>query len=428
MQSTMEKVSSNQIKFRLELDAEAFEQAMQKAYLKLRGRIAVPGFRKGKAPRSLIERMYGESTFYEEAFDATFPALYEEALKAHSVDPVGQPDIDIESIGNKGPMVVTAVVYVRPEVTLGEYKNLDVQREDDTVDEDAVDQQILTVRQRNAREEEVADRPVRDDDIVTLDYAGTVDGVAFDGGTAENQQLTIGSGQFIPGFEEQMVGMSVGEEKDLTVTFPEKYHDESLSGKAAVFHVKVNAIKTRELPALDDEFVKDVSEFDTVDEYKADIRAKMQADATRRADNTFENELVEAAAENATMDMPPPMVERQIDAMMRDLAMRMSYQGIRMEQFFQYTGQTEEQVREQHREDAEKRVKGELVLEAIRKAEGIEATPADIDELTERIGKSSGKSAEDFRASLTDAQKEMIAEDAATVATLNFLKQHAKKA
>lgn len=428
MNSTMEKVAGNKIKLKMELAPEAFEQAMQKAYLKTRGRIAVPGFRKGKAPRKLIERMYGESMFYEEAFDEVFPDMYEAAIKEHDAKVVGQPEIDIESIGSESGLVVVAEVYVSPEITLGAYKGLSVEREDDTVDEDAVDQEIGRVRQRNAREVEVEDRPVQEDDIVTLDYLGTVDGVAFEGGTAEGQTLTIGSGQFIPGFEEQTIGMRIGEEKDISVTFPEQYHAEELAGKDAVFHVKVHAIRSRELPDLDDEFAKDASEFDTLDEYKQDIRAKLQAEATRRADAEFENALVEAALENTQMDVPPPMVERQIDVMMRDMSMRMAYQGIRMEDFFKYTGQTEADLREQYREDAEKRVKGELLIEAIRKAEGIEPTEAQIDDVMRRYAEQSGKEVDAFRAELTDKQMEYITEDAAAIAVLELLKQEAGKA
>jgi len=427
MQSTIERISTNKIKLRIELEAPAFEEALQKAYLKMRGRINVPGFRKGKAPRKLIERMYGEGVFYEEAFDAVFPELYEKAVKEHDVHAVDQPEVNIETIGGADGLAVVAEVYVRPEVTLGEYKGLEVAREDDTVDEEAVDQEVSRVRQRNAREEEIEDRPVRDDDIVTLDYAGTVDGVAFEGGTAEKQQLTIGSGQFIPGFEEQMTGMSIGEEKDISVTFPADYHDEELAGKDAVFHVKVHGIRARELPDLDDEFAKDVSEFDTLEEYKADTRAKLQAEATRRADAAFENGLVEAAVKNASIDVPPPMAEREIDSMVRDMGMRMAYQGIKMEDFLRYTGQTEEEMRGQYKAQAEERVKGELVLDAIRKAEDIKPSQADIDDVLAKYAKQSGKEPEDFRKDLSERQLEYITDDAATIATLAFLKKSAKQ-
>lgn len=428
MNSTMEKVSSNKVKLRMELDAEAFEQAMQKAYLKLRGRINVPGFRKGKAPRKLIERMYGESIFYEEAFDEVFPGMYEEAVKALDIEPVGQPDVDIETIGGGQALVVTGEVYVKPEVTLGQYKGLDVQREDDTVDDEAVEQEIGRVRQRNAREEEVTDRAVQDDDIVNLDYAGTVDGEAFEGGTAQGQSLTIGSGQFIPGFEEQMVGMAIGEEKDLPVKFPEEYHQKDLAGKDAVFHVKVNAIRMRELPALDDEFAKDVSEFDTLDAYQNDVREKLQEQKKNAADAAFENALVEAAVKEAQMDVPAPMVERKLDEKIQDMAMRMAYQGMRFEDFLKYTGQTQEQVREQFREEALNTVKAELVLKAIRKAEGVEPTDEQIADVEARYAKASGQEVEAFREGLTQAQKDYIRDDAATIAVLELLKREAKQA
>ncbi len=426
MNSTVEKISSNQVKLHMELDAASFEEALQKAYLKLKGRIAVPGFRKGKAPRGLIERMYGENVFYEEAFDQAFPQLYEDTLKELDVEPVSQPDIDIDTIGKGKDLIVNVTVYVKPDVTLGEYKGLDVARGDDKVDDEAVEQELSRVQQRNARETDVEDRPVQDDDIVGLDYAGTIDGVPFDGGTAEHQHLTIGSGQFIPGFEEQMVGMKIGEEKDLHVTFPKEYHAEELAGKEAVFHVKVNHIHTRELPELDDEFAKDVSEFDTLDAYKADIRTKLEKEAANRADREFENDLLNAAVANATMDLPASMVDTRVDEMMRETALRLAYQGIRMEDYFKYTGQTEEQMREALRPDAEKNVKGRLVLEAIRKAESLEPSEADIDDVTARYAEQSGKPLEEFKESLTDVQKEYIRDDAATIATLNFLKREAK--
>lgn len=425
MSSTMEKVSPNKVKLRMELDAAAFEEAMQNAYLKTRGRINVPGFRKGKAPRKLIERMYGESVFYEEAFDMVFPDLYDASIKENELKTVGQPDIDIETIGSGEPLVVTAEVYTYPEVTLGQYKGLPVARSDSSVDDEAVDQEIGRVRQRNAREEEIDNRPVQEDDIVTLDYLGSVDGVPFDGGAAEKQTLTIGSGQFIPGFEEQIVGMTIGEERDLTVTFPTEYHSEELAGKDAVFHVKVHGIRTRELPDLDDEFAKDVSEFDTLDEYKADIRRNLEDDADRRANAQFENELVDAAVENASIDVPPPMIERQIDSMLRDMSMRLAYQGISLEMYMQYTGMTEEIIREQNRNEAERRVKGELVIEAIRKAENIEPSEEELEDVIRRYAEQGNESVADFRKGLSEAQMEYIREDAATISVLEFLKKEA---
>ena len=424
MSSTMEKVSTNKIKLRLELEKAAFEEALQKAYLKMRGRMNVQGFRKGKAPRKLIERMYGESVFYEEAFDAVFPGMYDAAIAEHALKVVGQPEIDIETISAEEGLVILAETYVYPEVTLGAYKGLAVARDDDTVDDEAVDQQVHQMRMRNAREEEVEGRPVQEDDIVLLDYAGTVDGVPFEGGTAQGQTLTIGSGSFIPGFEEQMIGMHIGEEKDINVTFPAEYHEETLAGKEAVFHVAVHGIRVRELAELDDEFAKDVG-FDTLEEYKTDIREKLEADVKRNADNKFENELVDAASANASLEVPPPMIETKIDRMINDFSMRMAYQGLRLEDFLTYTGQSLEELREQYREDAENQVKGELVLEAIALAEAIEPTDEEVDAVIARYAESSGKEMEEFKASLTEAQLEYVTEDAKTIAVLDLLKKEA---
>ena len=428
MNSSMEKVSSNKVKLRLELEAEAFEEAVQKAYLKMRNRINVPGFRKGKAPRAVIERMYGEGVFYEEAFDLVFPDMYRAAVEENHLEVVDQPSVDIETMEKGKNLVAIAEVFVSPDVELGAYKGLDVQRGTGEVDEEAVDHEIEQVRQRNAREIEVEDRPVQDDDIVNLDYAGSVDGVPFEGGTAQGQTLTIGSGSFIPGFEEQMVGMNIGEEKDLNVTFPEKYHAENLAGKNAVFHVKVNSIHTRELPALDDEFAKDVSEFDTLDEYKKDVRAKLEEQAKKQADAQFENELVEAVVKESKMDIPQAMIERKLDEKVQDLAMRMAYQGMRFDDFLKYTGQTEAQVRDQFRDDATDVVKGELVIKAIRKAENLEPTEEEIDDVIGRYAKASGKDFEEFKKSLNEQQMEYVKEDAATIAVLDLLKKEAKKA
>ncbi len=428
MNSSMEKISSNKVKLRLELEAQAFEEAVQKAYLKMRGRITVPGFRKGKAPRAVIERMYGEGVFYEEALDIVFPDMYRAAVAENGLEVVDQPSVDVETMEKGKDLVVTAEVFVSPDVTLGTYKGLDVQRGSDTVEESEVSQEIERVRARNAREIDVTDRAVQDGDIVGLDYAGTVDGVAFEGGTAKDQTLTIGSHTFIPGFEEQMVGMAIGEEKDLPVKFPEEYHQKDLAGKDAVFHVKVNAIRMRELPALDDEFAKDVSEFDTLDAYQNDVREKLQEQKKNAADAAFENALVEAAVKEAQMDVPAPMVERKLDEKIQDMAMRMAYQGMRFEDFLKYTGQTQEQVREQFREEALNTVKAELVLKAIRKAEGVEPTDEQIADVEARYAKASGQEVEAFREGLTQAQKDYIRDDAATIAVLELLKREAKQA
>lgn len=425
MNSTVEKISSNQVKISFDVEAEAFEQAIQKAYLKERGKLNIPGFRKGKAPRKVIENMYGSGVFYEQALDLLFPEIYPAAIEQHKLKVVDRPSIDIAQMEAGQPLQFTAEVYVRPEVTLGQYKDLGIERGNDAVDEDAVDQEIERVRQRNAREIDIEDRPIQDDDIVRLDYAGTVEGVAFEGGTAENQTLTIGSGAFIPGFEEQMIGMSVGEEKDLTVTFPEDYHAAELAGKEAVFHVKVLGIKVRELPDLDDEFAKDVSEFDTLDAYKASVRAKMEKESTERVNNEWENALVEAVAQNAQMDIPKAMVEAEVDNMLRNMAMRMAYQGLRMEDFLRYTGQTEEALREQYAPEAEKRLRAELALEAIAQAEAIVWDEESLEKEIKILAEQNGQEADAFKTNLNEGQLESLREYVVTRKVIDLLKQSA---
>ena len=422
MTISVEKLSSNKVKISFDIEAEKFEEAMQKSYLKNRGRVNVPGFRKGKAPRKLIENMYGEGVFYDDAFEALFPEAYDKAVEENALEPVDRPNVDIQQIGSGKNLQFTAEVFVRPDVTLGEYKGLKVERHEHPVTDEQVDAQVEQARQRAAREISVEDRAVQDDDIVNLDYAGTVDGVAFEGGTAKGQRLTIGSGQFIPGFEEQMVGMQIGEEKDLSVKFPEEYHAKELAGKDAVFHVKVNSITVRELPALDDDFAKDVSEFDTLDAYKQDIRAKLEAESKEHCDAEFENALVDAAVANATLDVPGAMIERQIDGMLRDFQMRLAYQGMRLEDFMKYTGQGIEELRTQYREQADKRVRAELVLQAIKKAEGIEATDEEVEAEIAKFAEEGKKAVEEFKASLKPEDIDYLKDSIGIRKTVDMLK------
>lgn len=422
MTISVEKLSSNKVKISFDIEAEKFEEAMQKSYLKNRGRVNVPGFRKGKAPRKLIENMYGEGVFYDDAFEALFPEAYDKAVEENALEPVDRPNVDIQQIGSGKNLQFTAEVFVRPDVTLGEYKGLKVERHEHPVTDEQVDVQVEQARQRAAREISVEDRAVQDDDIVNLDYAGTVDGVAFEGGTAKGQRLTIGSGQFIPGFEEQMVGMQIGEEKDLSVKFPEEYHAKELAGKDAVFHVKVNSIAVRELPALDDDFAKDVSEFDTLDAYKQDIRAKLEAESKEHCDAEFENALVDAAVANATLDVPGAMIERQIDGMLRDFQMRLAYQGMRLEDFMKYTGQGIEELRTQYREQADKRVRAELVLQAIKKAEGIKATDEEVEAEIAKFAEKGKKTVEEFKASLKPEDIDYLKDSIGIRKTVDMLK------
>ena len=426
MSHTYEKVSGNKAKLTFTVPAEQFDEAMQKAYLKMRGRINVPGFRKGKAPRSLIERMYGEGVFYEDAFDLIFPEIYQEAVKAEDIHPVDQPNIDIDEIGAGQDLKFHLEVFVRPDVELGEYKGLSVEAEQQKVTDAMIDARISQDQDKASRTIDVEDRPVQEGDTVNLDYAGTVDGVAFAGGTAEKQTLKIGSHQFIEGFEEQMIGMNIGEEKDLQVKFPDEYHAEELKGKDAVFHVKVNGIQVTEKPELDDDFAADISEFDTFAAYKDSIVKELTEQVERSNNAALENALVDKAAENATVDIPQAMIDDQAEYMLRDMAMRMSYQGLRLEDYMKYTGQTREDMVNMHKPEAAKRVKAELVIEAIRKAEKIEPAEADIEKAIEDQAKTLGRDVEEFRKSLTDEQKDYLKENAAIQMVLDLLKKDAK--
>jgi len=425
MSSTVEKISSNQVKMAFTVEPEVFEKGMESAYRKLVKRINIPGFRKGHAPRRVIALHYGESIFYEDAFDAIFPEVYEAAVREHDLQPVDQPKIDVEEIGAGKPLSFTATVYVRPEAVLGEYKGVKAGKAPVNVTEDDVNAELERARERVARFIDVTDRPVKLDDQVTIDYTGYVDGEPFEGGSAEGHLLTIGSASFIPGFEEGLIGASAGDEVDVHVTFPEEYHAEKLKGKPAVFHVKINAIQQKELPALDDEFAKDVSEFDTLAAYKDDIRAKLVKRAEERADAEFENEVVEAVVENAQVDIPEPMIQNQIDSMLRDMELRMMYQGMKMDDFLKYTGQTMESMRESQHDEALRRVKTQLVLEAVRKAENIEATDEEVQAQIEKFAPQTGKSAEDFEKTLSEDDRKYFANIAAMEKTVELLKSEA---
>ena len=426
MSHTYEKVSGNKAKLTFTIPAEQFDEAMQKAYLKMRGRINVPGFRKGKAPRRMIETLYGEGVFYDDAFELIFPDAYEAAVKEYDLHPVDRPQIDLDEIGAGKDLKFHLEVFVRPDVKLGEYKGLTVEADQQKLTDEMVDARISQDQDKASRTIDVEDRPVQEGDTVNLDYAGTVDGVAFAGGTAEKQTLKIGSHTFIPGFEEQMVGMSIGEEKDLPVKFPEEYHAEELKGKDAVFHVKVNGIQVTEKPELDDDFAADISEFDTFAEYKESIVKELTEQINKSNGIAAENALVEKAVENAEMDVPEAMIDDQADYMVREMAMRMSYQGLKMEDYMKYTGQTMEGLKAMYKPEAEKRVKAELVIDAIRKAENIEPGEEDIEKAIADQAERSGMDVEAFRKNLTDEQKDYLKDNAAIQMVLDLLKKDAK--
>ena len=425
MSHTYEKISGNKVRLTFSIPAALFAVEMQKAYLKLRGRINVPGFRKGKAPRRMIETLYGEGVFYDDAFEALFPDAYEEAIKEYDLHPVDRPQIDLDEIGEGKDLKFHLEVFVRPDVTLGEYKGLTVEVDQEKLTDAMIDARISQDQDKASRTIDVDDRPVQEGDTVNLNYAGSVDGVPFAGGTAEHQTLTIGSHTFIPGFEEQMVGMNVGEEKDLQVKFPDEYHAEELKGKDAVFHVKVNGIQVTEKPELDDDFAADISDFNTFAEYRESIVKELTDRINENNAIAAENALVEKAGENAQMDIPEAMIEDQADYMVREMAVRMSYQGIKMDDYLKYTGQTREGLAAMYKPEAEKRVKTELVIEAIRKAENLEPGEAEIEKAIEDQAKRSGMDVEEFKKNLTDEQKDYLKDNAAIQMVLDLLKKDA---
>lgn len=426
--ATMEKLEGSKVKLTIEVSAEQFEAATQKAYQKAGKRFNVPGFRKGKAPRKVIENMYGPLAFFDDAFDIVYPEAYQAAIAEQGVEPVDRPDVSIETLPEgETPLVFSLVVAVKPEVELGAYKGIEVEKRAYNVTDDEVDAAIAQLQEGVARMVDV-DRPVENGDTVNLDYSGSVDGVKFDGGTAQGQTLTIGSGQFIPGFEEQMVGMAVGEEKDIEVTFPEEYHAENLAGKKAVFAVKVNGIQVKELPALDDEFAKDVSEYDTLEALRDAKRQELLEQAEKNAKIQKENDVVRKAVENATVEVPDAMVERQIDSFLQDMGYRLQMQGISLEDYLKYTNTEISALRDQYRADAALRVKSQLVLEAISKAEAIEATPEEIGDKVAEYAKQFGNmTVEDFEKNLQADDRQYFADQVVVEKTLALLVENAKE-
>ena len=426
MSTTVEKISSNKVKLSFDIDAAKFDEAMGKAYIKVRGQVAIPGFRKGHAPRKMIENMYGEGVFYDEAFELIFDEVYGPAIDENKLEVVDRPQVDIQQIGTGKNLQFTCEVFVKPDVTLGKYKGVEVKKEHTLVTEDDVNAEIEKERNKQAAEVSVDDRAVAEGDTVNLDYSGSVDGVKFAGGTAEGQTLKIGSHTFIPGFEEQMVGMNIGEEKDLNVTFPTEYHAPDLAGKEAVFHVKVNSITETQLPALDDDFAKDISEFDTLDAYKADVRAKLEAQAAERDNNAFTNAVIEKVMANATVEIPDAMVERQIDSMVRNFEARLAQQGLKLADFMKYTGQDEKSFRNQYRDQAEKSVRANLVLEAVENVEKFEAAEEEIDAEIEKFAKQIGQNVEDLKKNLTEGDREYFKADVIRDKAVKFLCDNAK--
>ncbi|MBO5092660.1 MAG: trigger factor [Clostridia bacterium] len=415
------KVETNLYEIEFDASKEVFDAAVEKVYRKEVKKINIPGFRKGKAPRSIIEKMYGKGVFYEDAVNEIIPDAYESAVKEAGLDVVSRPEFDVVSIDDNG-VVLKAKFYVKPEVTVKEYKGLNVTKEVKSVTDEDVNNEIESVRARNSRVVDVEGRSVENGDIAVIDFDGYVDGVAFEGGKSENYNLTIGSGSFIPGFEEQIIGHNVGDSFDVNVTFPTEYHASELAGKEAVFKIVLHAIKFNELPALDDEFAKDVSEFDTLDEYKADVKAKLENKNVKAAENAVEEQLINALIENLEAEIPAPMFENEAENFVRDYDSRLRMQGLDLNTYCKYTGQTLDSLREQFKPMAERQVKTRLALEKIVELEGITASEEEINNEYENLAKAYGMTADKVK-ELVDA--DAIKADLSVKKAVDFVKENA---
>lgn len=425
MSVQVEKLEHNMAKLTIEVEAAEFDAACKRAYNKKKGTFNLPGFRKGKVPMNVIEKTYGAGVFYEDAANDIMPKAYADALEETGLDVVSRPEVDVTKIGKGETFVFTAEVAVKPEVTLGQYKGLEVTKDKVEVTDEEVEAELKKAQMQNARELTIEDRPVKDGDVITLNYAGTIDGVPFDGGTAESQKLEIGSHSFIDTFEDQLVGLNIGDEKDVEVTFPEEYHAPELAGKPASFHVKVLGITEKQLPELDDDFAQDTTEFDSMDEYKADIRAKLLASKEEQAKNAMENALVEKAIEDAQMDIPEAMVESQVEQMVQEFKQRVTYQGISFEQYLQFTGQNPDTFEESMKPEAMKRIQSSLVLSAIVAAESIEASDEDLDKEFERMASMYQMDKEQIASFMGDAEKENMKKDIAVQKAVEFIAEQA---
>ncbi len=388
MSIQVEKLEHNMAKLTIESPAEDLEKALQKAYLKQRPKISIPGFRKGKAPRQLIEKMYGPEVFYEDAANDLIYTAYAKALDETEEEIVSRPQVSVTQLEKGKPFIFTAEVALKPEVELGKYKGVKVAKVDTDVSDAEVDTEVERERERNSRTVEVTDRAVKEKDIVNIDYAGTVDGVAFDGGTAQGQKLTIGSHSFIDTFEDQIIGKNIGDEFDVNVTFPEEYHEKSLAGKPAVFRVKVNGIQEKQIPEADDEFASDVSDFSTISEYKDDIRKRLKEKKEAEAKAQKEDEAIRSIVADSNMDIPKAMIDTETEQMIENSENRFRYQGLSLEQYLQYSGMTMDMFRDQMEAQAKINIESRLVLEAVAKEEKLEASEEEVEEELSRIAES----------------------------------------
>ena len=421
MSLQVENMEKNMAKLTIEVSAEELEKAIQGAYLKQRNKISVPGFRKGKVPRQMIEKMYGAEIFYEDAANALIPTAYGKAYDECELDIVSQPKVEVVQLEKGKPFIFTAEVAVKPEVTLGEYKGLSVDKVSNRVTAKEVDAKLEEEQKKNARTVVVEDRAVQDGDEVVLDFEGFVDGVAFEGGKGENYPLTIGSGSFIPGFEEQLIGAEAEKEVEVNVTFPKEYHSEELAGKDATFKCTVHTIKAKELPELDDEFASEVSECETMDANRAEVKKNIKERKERTGKEKKENQAVDQAIENAQMDIPEAMIEFQVRQMADDFARRIQQQGLTVEQYFQFTGMTAEKMMEEMRPQAEKSIKTRLVLEAIVKAENIEVSDERVEEELTKMAEAYQMEVEKLKEFMGENEKKQIKEDLAVQEAITLL-------
>ena len=425
MSLQVEKLEKNMAKLTLEATAEELEGALQKAYLKQKSKISVPGFRKGKVPRQMIEKMYGPEIFYEDAANILIPDVYGKETEECDLEIVSQPEIDVVQLEKGKPFIFTAEVALKPEVTLGEYKGIEVEAVSTEVTDDEISAELDKERENNARTITVDDRAVQDGDMTTIDFEGFVDGVPFEGGKGTDYPLVIGSHSFIDTFEEQLIGKYIGEEVEVNVTFPEEYQAKELAGQPALFKVTVKEIKVKELPEADDDFAQDVSEFDTLDEYKADIKAKLQEKKEKDAKTAKEDAVIDKIVENATMEIPDAMIETQTRQMVEDFARRIQMQGLSMEQYMQFTGTTPDQMLEQMKPQALKRIQTRLVLEAITEAEKIEATEEELQKEIEKMAEMYKMEADKLTEVLSDYERTSMKKDIAVQKAVDFVAEAA---
>ncbi len=428
MSLQVEKMEKNMAKLTIEVSAEELDKAMQNAYLKARGKISIPGFRKGKAPRKMIEQMYGKGIFLEDAANALIPEHYSKALEECDLEIVSQPEIDVTQAEPGKAFIFTAEVAVKPEVTLGEYKGVEVPKSETEITDEDIDAEIKKEQEKNSRTVTVEDRGAENGDITTIDFEGFVDGVAFEGGKGTDYPLTLGSGSFIPGFEDQLVGAKAGDHVEVNVTFPEEYQAAELAGKEAVFQCDVNKVETKELPELDDDFAQDVSEFDTLAEYREDVKKNLTEKKEKEARAAKENAAVDKAIENAEMEIPDAMLNTQVRQMMNDFASRMQSQGLTMEQYFQFTGMTAEKMQEEMKPQALKRIQTRLVLEKIAETENIEVSEDEVNEEISKMAEMYKMEADKLKELLGDRELEQMKKDMAVQKAVTLVADEAKEA